>query len=258
MALGVNQTFKNYYTVRLGSLTTQHQIQSNRITLYTNEVTDIAQRINFFEGQKVLTLATPDNSKLAIHAKYFNLPPGFDAADQNTWGGADHPFYTTPCQKELYVYKKVTSGYQSTDAIGADGSHYQIINYLNKANGYPADDPSQAVGTPTTDQLNIYDSPTLSNYLMNGSYSFVYTDDTGQKQVISYKDLMFVNESEDKTAYTEAIQKLEVERDSINRMQNKVQGEMITTETEISAIQSMMESTDKVLQKNTESFKWGA
>lgn len=268
MALGVNQTYKNYYTIRLGSLTTQHQIQSNRITLYTNEVTDIAQRVNFFEGQKTLTLSTPDNSKLAISAKYFNLPAGFDPSDQNTWGGANHPFYTTPCQKELFIYKKLTDaeygglplGEQALCVPSSDGAYYQKISYLYDASGNPVDDPDDAADPDLTtdDQEAIYDSNVLSNRLMSGSYSFVYMDDTMTNQLVSYKDLMFVHETEDKASYTEAIQMLEAERDNINKMQNKVQGEMTTTETEISALQSMMESTDKILQKNTETFKWGA
>lgn len=286
MALGVNQTFKNFYTIRLGSLTTQHEIQSNRITLFTNEISDIAQKINFFENQKVLTLATPDNSKLAISAKLFDLPANFDPADANTWGStisgsntAKQPYYTTACQKELFIYKNLNTtdpnsaavlAYNNTtdkDAINYSGNimkdssgHYWAkIPYVaeNGANRYHTSDAAFA-GYANTDQLNILDSRILSNRLMTGEYSFVYTDDKGVTQPISYKDLIFVNESQDKTAYQETTQELEAQSHNITEMQKKVQQEMQTTEVQIQAYQSMMDSTEKVLQKNTESFKWGA
>ena len=258
MALGVNQMYKNYYTVRLGSLTTNHQILSNRVLLYTNEVTDIAQKINFFESQKVLTLADPSGNKLAIGAKYFDLPANFDMNDSTTWG--NDPKYTTPCQKQIFIYKKVdtfpTSGQGSApgDQETYSGQKYVKIPYTDIAGKHTY----EAEFNATTDQQAIMDSRVLSNRLMTGDYTFVYRDDTGQNQKLSYKDLTFVTESEDKTAYQEQIQNLNAQSDSIHKTEKSIQQELATTETEIQAIQSMMDSTDKVLTKNTETFKWGA
>lgn len=270
MALGVNQNYKNYYTVRLGTLTTQHQIQSNRVTLFTNEITDIASKINFFENQKVLTLVTPDNAKLAIGAKYFDLPKGFVANDETTWGGADNPFYTTPCQKQIFIYRKLasseinagtglpnTAAYASNPADFSKDSDqwYQKIPYTDGAGKH-----SWETGyTPTAGaQSDILDSRILSNRLMTGEFILMYTNDENKIQKVGYKDLTFISESQDKTAYQETVEELEAQRNNINEMQKNVQQEMQTTEVQIQAIQSMMESTDKVLQKNTETFKWGA
>lgn len=274
MALGVNQFYKNFYTVRLNSLTTQHEIQSNRVTLFTNEITDIASKINFFEGQKVLTLATPDNSKLAIGAKYFDLPPGFDPADQSTWTG-DHPYYTTPCQKQLFIYKKVTAAEAANYTSGTATDYYfagnlQTVNgeffakipysktgdVYNGGTSLTGSHPAAAV--MSADATSITDSRILSNRLMTGEYIFMYTNDQNKIQKVGYKDLTFVLESQDKTAYQETVEELEAERNNINEMQKSAQQEMQTTEVQIQAIQSMMESTEKVLQKNTENFKWGA
>ncbi|MEI8377422.1 MAG: hypothetical protein WCF95_02685 [bacterium] len=251
MALGVNQTYKNYYTVRLGTLTTNHQIQSNRIMLYTNEVTDIAQRINFFENQRVLTLATPNNDRLAIGAKYFDLPPTFDMNDPETWG-TDGPKYTTPCQKQIFVYKKVATG--TTGAEVFDGQSYLKIPYTDN-NGKHTYETGYS-GSP--DQQAMMDSRVFSNKLMSGEFTFVYRDDSGVNQKLGYKDLTFITEQQDQTAYQEQVQILEAERSNINNMQKNVQQEMNITETQIQAIQTMMESTEKVLTKNTETFKWGA
>lgn len=276
MALGVNQTFKNYYTVRLGSLTTQHQIQSNRVTLFTNEITDIASKINFFENQKVLTLVTPDNSKLAINAKYFDLPANFDPADANTWGttivgsnGATQPYYTTPCQKQLFIYKKIddaevadfnhltsTDYYYKGNLLNIGGQNYAKIPYTKDTSGNytgGADNPNRVV-----DAAALTDSRVLSNRLMTGEFILSYTDDEGVVQGLGYKDLTFITESQDQTAYQQTVQELEAQRTNINEKQKRVQQEMQTTEVQIQAIQSMMESTDKVLTKNTETFKWGA
>jgi len=284
MALGVNQTYKNYYTVRLGSLTTQHQIQSNRITLFTNEVTDIASKINFFEGQKTLTLATPDNSKLAIGAKYFDLPKGFNAADSSTWStivsangtakDSAHPYYTTPCQKQLFIYKKITGDateigkYTSNTAtdyhfkgnlLTENGETYAKIPYTKDASGnYDGGASLAGCTTGPADATAITDSRILSNRLMTGEFKFVYTDDTGKTQTVGYKDLTFVTETQDQTAYQETVNQLEAQRTNINNMQKSVQQELQTTEVQIQAIQSMMDSTDKVLTKNTDTFKWGA
>jgi len=249
MALGVNQMYKNYYTVRLGSLTTNHQILSNRVLLYTNEVTDIAQKINFFESQKVLTLADPSGNKLAIGAKYFDLPADFDMNDSTTWG--NDPKYTTPCQKQIFIYKKAANQaeYDTAQAAG-NAETYNGQQYVKV--------PYDKDGSGNYTNTNISDSRVLSNKLMTGEYTFVYRDDTGQNQKLSYKDLTFVMESEDKTAYQEQIQNLNAQSDSIHKTEKNIQQELATTETEIQAIQSMMDSTDKVLTKNTETFKWGA
>lgn len=244
MSLSVNQTYKNYYTVRLGSLTTKHQIQSNRVLLYTNEASDIAQRINFFEGQKVLALATPSGDKLAISAKYFDLPDNFDMNDPDTWG--DDPKYTTPCQKQLFIYKKVSSGTVGEEVF--DGQSYLKIPYTKNA-----------AGDYTAAEANaITDSRVLSNRLMTGEFTFVYRNDTGINEKLSYKDLTFISDQQDKTAYQEQIQILNAQSENLHNTEKRVQQEMNITETEIQAIQSMMESTEKVLQKNTETFKWGA
>jgi peptidoglycan hydrolase CwlO-like protein len=93
---------------------------------------------------------------------------------------------------------------------------------------------------------------------MTGEFTFVYRNDSGINQKLSYKDLTFVTEQEDKTAYQEQVQILEAQKEDINATQKRVQQEMTVTETQIQAIQSMMDSTDKVLQKNAETFKWGA
>ncbi|MDD3419222.1 MAG: hypothetical protein PHE78_01330 [Candidatus Gastranaerophilales bacterium] len=276
MALGVNQMYNNYYTIRLGTLSTQHQIQSNRVMLYTNEITDIANRINFFENQKVLTLATPDGSKLAIGAKYFDLPQGFDPDDSSTWGGSDHPYYTTPCESQIFIYKKIdateAAKYNKTDvndyyymgnlqtekdSNGAISAYYGKIPYTKDASGNYTGGTGNLNGP--TDAANIQDSRVLSNKLMTGEYKFVYRNkESGKNEFVGYKDLTFVTESQDKTAYQEAIERLDAQKNNVNNMQVKVEQEMQTTEVEIQAIQSMMESTEKVLQKNTESFKWGA
>ncbi len=249
MALSVNQTYKNYYTMRLGTLTTQHQIQSNRIMLYTNEVTDIAQRINFFENQKVLTLATPSGDKLAINAKYFDLPNGFMANDSTTWGSGGSK-YTTACQKQIFIYKKAGDAEYAAAAAGSketyNGEKFVKIPYTDTN------------GDGTYDNSDISDSRILSNKLMMGEFTFVYRDDAGVNQKLSYKDLPFISEQQDKTAYQEQVQVLESQQSNINETQKRIQQEMTTTETQIQAIQSMMDSTDKVLQKNTENFKWGA
>lgn len=286
MALGVNQTYKNYYTIRLGTLTTQHQIQSNRVTLFTNEITDIASKINFFENQKVLTLATPDNSKLAIGAKYFDLPVGFNPADSETWhstlanGNKDtNPYYTTPCQKQLFIYKKITKAEYDNDYKSLNATDYYFVGNRQEVNGeYFAKIPyskdagnnydggnnalitggKPAAATMAADATAITDSRILSNRLMTGEFIFMYTNDQNEIQKVGYKDLTFITESQDKTAYQETVEELEAERTNINEMQKNVQQEMQTTEVQIQAIQSMMESTDKVLQKNSESFKWGA
>lgn len=241
MALGVNQTYKNYYTIRLGSLTTAHQIQSNRIMLYTNEVTDIAQKINFFESQKVLTLATPSGDKLAIGAKYFDLPENFDMNDTTTWG--NDPKYTTPCQKQLYIYKKVPAGTLGEEVL--DGQSYLKIPYTKD-------------GTGNYTNSDIADSRVLSNKLMTGDFTFVYRNDTGVNEKLSYKDLTFISEQQDKTAYQEQIQLLQAQSETLHSTEKSIQQEMSITETEIQAIQSMMESTEKVLTKNTETFKWSS
>lgn len=278
MALGVNQTYKNYYTVRLNSLTTQHQIQSNRMTLFTNEITDIASKINFFESQKVLTLATPDGSNLAIGAKYFDLPAGFDPADQDTWTG-NHPYYTTPCQKQLFIYKKIDATEAGNYTSGTATDYYFAGNLQNIGTAsnpeYYAKVPYSKTGTDynggtsltgghpaaaimNADAAAITDARVLSNRLMTGEFIFMYTNDNNQTSKVGYKDLTFILESQDKTAYQEVVQNLEAERENINDMQKSVQEEMQTTEVQIQAIQSLMESTEKVLQKNTEKFKWGA
>jgi len=254
MALSVNQMYKNYYTIRLGTLTTQHQIQSNRILLYTNEVTDIAQRINFFENQKMLTLATPSGEKLAINATFFDLPSGFDPEDSASW--TTDPKYMTSCQKQIYIYKKATDAEYAaaTEKETFDGVKYIKIPYLDSSGKHTYEDGF----SPSSDQLNITDSRVLSSKLMNGEYTFVYNNDSGENQKISWKDLLFVSEQQDETAYQDQIQVREGQSSNINEMQKKVQQEMSITETEIQAIQNMMESTDKILQKNTETFKWGA
>lgn len=252
MSLGVNQTFQNYYTVRLGTLTTQHQIQSNRMLLYTNEVTDIAQRINFFESQKVLTLATPSGDRLAISGKYFDLPKGFVAGDSSTWGDGTVK-YTTPCQKQIFIYKKADASTAGAELI--NGEYLLKIPYTDASGDHTYDSGFSAT---SADQTAMLDSRVLSNKLITGEYTFVYRDDQGIQQKLSYKDLTFITEQDDKTAYQEQVQILQAERENINNTQKRVQSEMMTTETEIQAIQSMMESTEKVLQKNTETFKWGA
>lgn len=256
MALGVNQTYKNYYTVRLGTLTTNHQIQSNRIMLYTNEVTDIAQRINFFENQRVLTLATPSNDRLAINAKYFDLPPDFDMNDPDTWG--DDPKYTTPCQKQIFIYKKATDT-EYDNANPGDKEQFNNQKYVKIPYTDVNGKHSYETGfTPSIDQQATLDSRVFSNRLMSGEFTFVYRNDEGVNEKLGYQDLTFITEQQDQTAYQEQIQILEAERGNINNMQKSVQQEMNITETQIQAIQSMMESTEKVLTKNTETFKWGA
>lgn len=258
MALSVNQTFKNYYTMRLGTLSTQHQIQSNRIMLYTNEVTDIAQRINFFESQKVLTLATPSGDRLALNAKYFDLPRGFMANDPDTWG-SDGPKYTTPCQKQIFIYNKIDD-VEAARYTSSNANDYYYIGNLETFNGqnYGKIPYTDTDLDGTYDNPDISDSRILSNKLMMGEFTFVYRNDSGVNQKLSYKDLTFVTEQEDKTAYQEQVQVLEAQKEDINATQKRVQQEMSVTETQIQAIQSMMDSTDKVLQKNTETFKWGA
>ena len=92
---------------------------------------------------------------------------------------------------------------------------------------------------------------------MNGQFTFMFTDDQGKLTVLPYESLMFVSEQQDQTAYQDSIDMLETQRNQIQAMQKKVQQEMSVTEVEIQAIQSLMESTDKVLPKNLETFKWG-
>lgn len=288
MALGVNQLYNNYYTMRLNSLTTQHQVQSNRILLYTNEVTDIAERINFFEGQKSLTLATPDGTQLAIGAKYFDLPSGFDASDSDTWG--DSIYYTTPCQKQLFIYKRLTDqneidkylngstntndyyyvGNLQKDTTNGITTYYAKIPYTKGTDGSYDGGKSLSADTTHTgisydaaqlaqDAADIQNSNTLSSKLMSGEYVFVYRNgDTGKNTIVDYDDLTFITLSDNQNSYQEMVERLEAERTNIDRMQTKVEQEQTTIETEIQAIQGMMESTEKVLTKNTESFKWGA
>lgn len=255
MALGVNQTYKNYYTIRLGTLTTKHQIQSNRIMLFTNEVSDIANRINFFENQRVLALSTPEGKNLAIRAEYFDLPRGFDPNDSTTWG--DDIKYTTPCQKQIFIYHKLGT-YANESEAQASGLMENTTNSLQEIDGiwyeelpYDADEN----GNYTAEAFN--DSRLLSSKLMSGEYTFVFDDDSNTTTVLPYESLMFISEQQDQTAYQESIERLESERNQIQSMQKKVQQEMSTTEIEIQAIQSLMESTDKVLPKNLETFKWG-
>lgn len=261
MSLSVNQSYKHYYTVRLGSLTTKHQIQSNRIMLFTNEVTDIANRINFFENQRVLMLSTPEGKNLAIRAEYFDLPRGFDPNDSSTWG--DSIKYTTPCQKQLFIYNKV--GTKSEYPLASDIPNNKLIG--KRASGYtieevdgiwyeklPYDKPSDDAKY-SAEALN--SSGVLSSNLMSGQFTFMFTDDQGKLTVLPYESLMFVSEQQDQTAYQDSIDMLETQRNQIQAMQKKVQQEMSVTEVEIQAIQSLMESTDKVLPKNLETFKWG-
>lgn len=259
MSLSVNQSYKHYYTVRLGSLTTKHQIQSNRIMLFTNEVTDIANRINFFENQRVLMLSTPEGKNLAIRAEYFDLPRGFDPNDSSTWG--DSIKYTTPCQKQLFIYNKVgtTADYPDKNAVIVRGNMKNTSNTLEEVDGIwyeklPYDKASDDDKYSTAELNN---SLLLSSNLMNGQFTFMFTDDQGKLTVLPYESLMFVSEQQDQTAYQDSIDMLETQRNQIQAMQKKVQQEMSVTEVEIQAIQSLMESTDKVLPKNLETFKWG-
>lgn len=257
MSLSVNQAYAQFYEIRLGTLSTKHQTQSNRLLLYTNQVADTATRINFYEQQKVLTLATPSGEDLAIKAEYFDTPLGFDPQDSSTWG--DKPYYTTPCQKTIYVFEKTDATTAATLPANEvvqndDGQWYKKIPYLHTG--------SHTINTTTpyrdsVIQAGLQDSRVLSSRLMSGEYTLVYTNDDAELQTIRYQDLPFITEKEDATAYQEMVEMLEAERYNLQEKQKKVENEMQTTEIEIQAINSLLDSTEKVLNKNTESFKWG-
>lgn len=256
MSLGVNQAYTQYYQIRLGTLSTKHQTQSNRVLLYTNQISDTATRINFYEQQKVLTLATPSGENLAIKAEYFDTPVGFDPQDSDTWG--DNVYYTTPCQKTIYVFEKTTAADYATlsanERVEDDGNYYKKIPYTHEG--------SHTIST-TSDysasviNAGLQDSRVLSSKLMSGEYTFVYTNDDADLEAIRYQDLPFITEKEDATAYQEMTEMLEAERYNLQEMQKNVETEMQTTEVEIQAINSLLDSTEKILAKNTESFKWG-
>lgn len=251
MSLSVNQAYTQYYQIRLGTLTTKHQTQSNRMLLYTNQISDTNERINFYEQQKVLVLATPSGEQLAIKAEYFDTPPGFDSNNPDTWG--DKIYYTTPCQKQLFIYRKAEAG-ETADIPDNDPSHpgWIIIPYEHtNVNDHESD------YTAATLAYGIQDSRILSSKLASGEYTLVYTNDDFQKETIRYEDLPFIAEKQDPTAYQEMIELLEGEQFNLQEMEKKVKAEMDTTEVEIQAINALMESTEKVLSKNTESFKWG-
>lgn len=257
MSLSINQMYNQFYQIRINSLTSKHQTQSNRVLLFTNKISDTAQRINFYEQQKVLTLATPSGEQIPIKAEYFDWYAGFNPGDPSTWGN-DRVTYATPCQKEIYIYRKATqTEYDNTDEgerMDNNGQLYVRIPYE-----HTGDDLANSTSPYTSEVLayGIQDSRVLSANLMSGEYTLAYTNDEGEMSAIHYSNLPFIAEKEDAKAYQEIIEILESERHNLQKTEKKLESERQTTEMEIQALSSMMESTEKVLQKNTESFKWG-
>lgn len=251
MSLNVNQAYMQYYQIRLGTLSTKHQIQSNRVMLFSGKVMDTAKKINFYEQQKMLMMATPSGENIAIKAQYFDTPKGFDSSDPDTWG--DETYYTTPCQKQLFIYRKADAGeIGNSDLTDSDGVEWMEIPYDHSA-ATSHEDFSYSDGRMSA----LQDSTVLSGGLQTGDYTFVYRNADEELETIRYEDLPFILQKEDDTAYQEMVEFLEAERYNLQETEKSIKSEMETTEVEIQAISSLMESTEKVLNKNTESFKWG-